>query len=176
MFRSPRPAALSAALSLLALSACVEPGPLSALPADAEPATRALAQIADDIGRMEDATPAPAPSAAFQPVELTGRGYSQVAGQPGGTVNERRLLAIRAARLEAMRDLTEQVHGLRLSSTSTLRDAAMTDDSILGVVEGEIRGARTVSITPRDADSFEVVLALDPDTVRYILRATRLGF
>jgi outer membrane protein FlgP len=172
----PAPVAIAAALSIAVLSGCVESGPLDAVPADAAPATRAVAQLADDLESFDAAGHAPMTATGYQPVEIIGRGFSQVAGQPGGTVNERRLLAIRAARMEAMRDLTEQVHGIRISSASTLRDAAMTDDSISGIVDGEIRGARTVSITPRDADSFEVVLALDPDTVRYILRATKLGF
>lgn len=159
----------------LALSACVgSPGPLDVVPADAGPETMALAQIADDLDRLSQDRAAQADGEAV-PVQIVGRGFGQVAGQPGGTLNERRLMAIRAARMEALRDLTEQVHGVRISSTSSLRDASMTNDTINALVEGEIRGARTLSITPRDADSFEVVMALDPDTVRYILRAARRG-
>ena len=161
--------------TVLALSACVgQPGPLDVVPPDAGPETMALAQIADDLDRLSQDRAAQAGGEAV-PVQIVGRGFGQVAGQPGGTQNERRLMAIRAARMEALRDLTEQVHGVQIRSGSTLRDAAMTDDTITALVEGEIRGARTLSITPRDADSFEVVMALDPDTVRYILRAARRG-
>ena len=161
--------------TVLALSACVgQPGPLDVVPPDAGPETMALAQIADDLDRLSQDRAAQAGGEAV-PVQIVGRGFGQVAGQPGGTLNERRLMAIRAARMEALRDLTEQVHGVQIRSGSTLRDAAMTDDTITALVEGEIRGARTLSITPRDADSFEVVMALDPDTVRYILRAARRG-
>ena len=167
----------------LALSACVgAQGPLAALPGDAAPETVAVAQLADDLGRMPEAagatrvahTPGSAPDASLVlPVRLVGRGYGQVSGQPGTTANERRLMAIRAARMEAFRDLTEQVHGVRIDSRSMLRDAVLGDDSIEALVAGEIRGARTVSITPRDGDSFEVVLELSTDTVRYILRAAQ---
>lgn len=165
--------------SAMTLSACVgHPGMMSALPTDAAPDTVALAQIADDLDRMAADRPA-APDATDAvpavPAQLIGRGFGQVAGQPGGTLNERRLMAMRAARIEALRDLTEQVHGVQLDSRSTLRDAVLRDDTISALVDGEIRGARTLSITPRDADSFEVVMALDADTVRYILRATRRG-
>ena len=82
-------------------------------------------------------------------------------------------MAIRAARLEAIRDLTEQIHGIRINSESTLHDQVLRSDTVRAVVAGEIRGARTLRITPKGEDSFEVVLALDPDTVRYILRAVR---
>ncbi|PWK60369.1 LPP20 family lipoprotein [Roseicyclus mahoneyensis] len=172
--RRTLPPVLSLA-SVLALSACVgQPGPLDVVPHDAGPETMALAQIADDLERLSQDRAARAGGEAV-PVQIIGRGFGQVAGQPGGTANERRLMAIRAARMEALRDLTEQVHGVQISSSSTLRDASMTNDTINALVEGEIRGARTLSITPRDADSFEVVMALDPDTVRYILRAARRG-
>ena len=36
---------------------------------------------------------------------MVGHGYAQVPGQPGKTHNEKRLMAMRAARLDAMRDL-----------------------------------------------------------------------
>ena len=72
--------------------------------------------------------------------------------------------------MEAMRDLTEQVHGLRLNAQTTIREAVVIDDSLAATVSGSIRGARTVRITPTSTDTYEVVLALDKDTVAYILR------
>uniref|UniRef100_A4WSZ8 Lipoprotein LPP20-like domain-containing protein n=1 Tax=Cereibacter sphaeroides (strain ATCC 17025 / ATH 2.4.3) TaxID=349102 RepID=A4WSZ8_CERS5 len=104
---------------------------------------------------------------------MTGIGFSQVAGQPGRTLNERRLMAMRAARLDAMRDLAEQVHGLRLDSRTTVRDAVAVNDQIAGAVSGSIRGARLVRITPKGEDSYEVELALDADAVGYIVKAAR---
>ena len=108
-------------------------------------------------------------------VQFTGLGLSQVSKQPGASTNEKRLMAIRAARMEALRDLTEQIHGIRINSETMLRDQVLRSDSVRGLVEGEIRGARTLRITPKGSDSFEVVMALDPDTVAYILRAARQG-
>ncbi len=156
----------------LSLTACMAPSrAVDALPRDAEPATRALAEVRDDM------TPHPAKPAARtappQPkvTQFTGLGMSQVSTQPGTSLNQKRLMAIRAARMEALRDLTEQIHGIRLTSETTLRDKVLRNDQIRGIVEGEIRGARTLRITPTDGDSFEVVLALSPDVVRYIMRA-----
>lgn len=169
--------------AVLALAGCSEDPAtaVAALPAQADAATVALAETKDALDKLSPPAPAPVPAAATAasaasaptPVqEFQGTGFAQVSRQPGASLNAKRLMAIRAARLEALRDLTEQVHGIRLSSTSSLRDAVLTSDHLQALVEGEIRGARTVRITPKGGDSYEVVMALSPDTVRYILRAT----
>ena len=170
------------AACLMVLSGCM-PGPRSAtaaLPLGADPATTQLAQMKDAFDTLSPPEKVIAPRAAQampvapdQPPLLTGLGFAQIKGQPGKTPNEKRLMAIRAARLEALRDLTEQVHGIHIDAETTLRDAIVQNDRLTGVVEGTIRGARTLRITPRDADSYEVLMALDRDTVGYILRAAR---
>lgn len=156
----------------VSLTACMAPSrAVDALPPDAEPATRALAKVRDDLtpdtGPSEARTATPGPEVT----QFTGLGLSQVSTQPGASQNQKRLMAIRAARMEALRDLTEQIHGIRLTSDTTLRDKVLRSDHVRGIVEGEIRGARTLRITPKGDDSFEVVLALSPDVVRYIMRA-----
>lgn len=125
------------------------------------------------IAAAMEGTPAPAPMAAPVMPKLSGRGFAQVAGQPGQTVNERRLLAMRAARLDALRDLTEQVHGIRISSDSYLRDAVLRNDTVAAHVQGSLRAARTVSIEPRGDDGYAVLLELDEATLAQVLRAAR---
>lgn len=139
--------------------AAVQPAPAAIQP---EAAT-----LSDDRGAPPPPPPLPEPGA------LVGRGFAQVAGQPGQTLNEKRLLAIRAARLDAMRDLTEQVHGIRISSDSLLRDAAMQSDYVAAQVQGTMRGARTVSIEPRGDDGYAVQLELSQALVAQIARAAR---
>lgn len=186
----PIPAALCT-LALLGLSACSGGTAQSMLPKNADPYTQAIAQTQDDLlqaeaqsapktsNRVLDTVRAMAsavPSGDVDtPTVITGLGYSQVATQPGKTLNERRLLAIRAARLEAMRDLTEQVYGIHLTSETTVRDTVTRNDVIQGKIQGVLRGARTARITPKDNDTFEVVLELDPSTVAYIVRAASKG-
>jgi hypothetical protein len=151
------------------------PRATDALPDVASDRTVALAEVKDMMTAPELA-PVPVASAASEAIPvLTGRGFSQVAGQPGGTLNERRLLAMRAARLDALRDLTEQVHGIRISADSTLRDAVMQNDTLAAHVQGTLRGARTLSIEPKGEDGYLVVMELDADTVAYVLRAVRSG-
>lgn len=103
--------------------------------------------------------------------QIVGHGYAQIAGQPGKTANERRLMAMRAARLDAMRDLAEQINGIHISATTTVRDAVVQNDQLTAIVDGTLRGARTLAISPTGTDGFQVDLAIDPDTLAYMLRA-----
>jgi hypothetical protein len=174
----------TAALTLsMVLSACVK-APMravQALPSTATQETTALAVTKDNLdvlsgekrppllGMSGNKMMGPEP----EPVQITGVGYSQIAAQPGRSLNERRLMAMRAARMEAMRDLTEQIHGLRLSGDTTLRDSVIRSDNLRGVVDGEIRGAKTLRIVPKGKDSYQVILAIEPATVAYLMRAAR---
>ena len=104
---------------------------------------------------------------------LVGHGYAQVSGQPGKTHNEKRLMAMRAARLDAMRDLVEQIHGIHLTAETTISKAVVQSDSLQALVDGTLRGAKTVSIQPTGSDSYEVILSIDADTLAYLVRALR---
>lgn len=165
----------------LALTGCAggPPSAKSALPLDARAPVRQLAAVKDDLDAA-DRMAAPGGGGGAGPVmfaapvpALRGLGFAQIAGQPGVTQNEKRLMAIRAARVDALRDLTEQVHGVRISATTTVRDAVVADDSLNAVVTGTLRGARTLRVTAKGSDSYEVEMELDRETVAYIVRALK---
>ena len=100
-------------------------------------------------------------------------GYAVVSSQPGRSENQRRLMAIRSARMAAMRDLAEQIHGLNVEGNTTVIDLMVQNDTFRGVVSGTIRGARTVRINPTGADTYEVVLEIDRETLSYLLKRAR---
>lgn len=104
---------------------------------------------------------------------ITATGYAAVSAQPARSQTEKRLMAIRAARLSAYRDLTEQIHGMKISAQTTVIDAVVQNDSLRGQVKGVVRGARTVRINPMGSDTYEVVLEIDRDSIRRILSAAR---
>ncbi|MDE0970102.1 MAG: LPP20 family lipoprotein [Octadecabacter sp.] len=104
---------------------------------------------------------------------ITGTGYATISAQPARNINQKRLMAIRVARLDAMRELTEQVHGLSLSGQTTVVDAVLQNDTTRATVQGTIRGARTVRINPVGSDTYEVVLELDRDMIARIMQAVR---
>ena len=59
---------------------------------------------------------------AEQVPTLTAVGYAVVSSQPGRSDSQKRLMAIRSARMAAMRDLAEQIHGLQVDSSTTVID------------------------------------------------------
>ena len=104
---------------------------------------------------------------------LTAVGYAVVSTQPGQSDAQKRLMAIRAARMAAMRDLAEQIHGLQVDSNTTVVDLMVQNDTFRGVVTGTIRGARTVRINPNGADTYEIVLEIDREMMTYLLSVAR---
>ncbi|MGB0198203.1 MAG: LPP20 family lipoprotein, partial [Candidatus Puniceispirillaceae bacterium] len=72
---------------------------------------------------------------------LTAVGYAVTSSQPGRSESQKRLMAIRSARMAAMRDLAEQIHGLQVDSNTTVIDLVVQNDTFRGVVAGTIRGA-----------------------------------
>ena len=104
---------------------------------------------------------------------LTATGYAVVSSQPGQSIEQKRLMAIRSARMSAMRDLAEQIHGLKVDSNTTVIDLMVQNDTFRGVVSGVIRGARTVRINPTGSDTYETVLEIDQDMVAYLFRSAQ---
>ena len=85
-----------------------------------------------------------------------------MSSQPGRSQNQKRLMAIRSARM-AMRDLAEQIHGLKVEGNTTVIDLMVQNDTFRGIVSGTIRGARTVRINPTGSDTYGVLLEIDKD-------------
>jgi len=79
---------------------------------------------------------------------LTAIGYAVTSSQPGRSPAQKRLMAIRSARMAAMRDMAEQIHGLQVDSSTTVIDLMVQNDTFRGVVSGTIRGGLTVRINP----------------------------
>ena len=97
---------------------------------------------------------------------ITATGYAVVAVQNHKNPAPQRLMAIRASKLDAYRNLTEQVYGQQLDASSTVADMVVTNDTFRAKVEGVIYGARLVSITPVGDETYETTLSLDRDVVQ----------
>ena len=99
------------ALSFGLLTGCDTTGGLPSLAQPLEPSAAAPAQQTNDQMAIVNAVDATA--AVTQPrVEviptLTGMGYASVSAQPAKSVNQRRLMAIRSARLQALTGLLQR--------------------------------------------------------------------
>ena len=104
---------------------------------------------------------------------LTAVGYAVVSSQPGRTQAQKRLMAIRSARMSAMRELAEQIHGIQVDSNTTVIDLMVQNDTFRAIVKGVIRGAKTVRINPTGKDTYETVLEIDRDMMVALLKSAR---
>ncbi len=106
---------------------------------------------------------------------ITAVGFSSIAIQPSKTLNQRRLMAIRAAKLDAYRNLTEQLHGIYIQGETTIGEAILTSDKLGAALRGTVIGARTVKIEPTGSDTYQVELAVSQTHVDRLIRAYRNG-
>ena len=121
--------------------------------------------------------PAAAPLGAAAPLnpalerrgKLTATGYAVIGVQPDKNGPQQRLMAIRAAKIDAYRGLAEQVYGLYIDSTTTVGELMIKSDTFRTRVEGVIFGAVLSSITPMNNDTYEVTLTLDRSAVAEML-------
>lgn len=165
---------LAAFVAAMTLAACntsqLTPGPGAMSTAPTPPLT--AAPTTQELAQVEQVLDAADQVSVVVPT-IRGMGYAVVSAQPGNNLNHRRLNAIRVARMEAMRNLTEQIHGVRIDSTTTIAEAVLQNDTMRGTLAGMLRGARTVHIQPRGSDTYEVLLEVDRDMIDQMLRIAR---
>jgi len=77
---------------------------------------------------------------------------------------QRKLLAMRAARLDAYRAMAEQVYGTRIEGGSTVGSLALKDDSFKVYIDAFIRGARVTNVAQREDGTYETTVEMDFDT------------
>ncbi|MDX3775687.1 LPP20 family lipoprotein [Chromatiaceae bacterium AAb-1] len=94
-------------------------------------------------------------------------GYAPITLQPGETPDHKMLMAMRASRLDAYRELTEMVYGQRIDAQDNLRAMVSTNDQLAASVQGVIRGARVIKTYAVD-DIYVTELELDFKEVYHI--------
>jgi len=87
-------------------------------------------------------------------------GYAVIDIQPGPTQSEKMLQAIRASKMDAYRELAEQLNGQQVRAHSHYKDLTQTANSLDVSVSGMVRGARVVATYPR-GNTYATELELD---------------
>lgn len=93
---------------------------------------------------------------------LTAVGYASISEQTGKSIEEQRVRAMRASKIDAYRELAEQVYGMRVSGRADLIDQKLGTETTSGAVDGVIRGAEVVR-SYNVGDSYVTELRLDVD-------------
>jgi len=91
---------------------------------------------------------------------LTAVGYANINEQRGHDTAEKQVRAMRASKIDAYRELAEQVYGMRVSGRSQLQDQRMGTELTAGAVDGVIRGAEVVR-SYKVGDNYVTELRLD---------------
>lgn len=134
----------------------------------------ACSQVADRHIEYQQETPVTFPL-------ITALGAAPISGQPGNSDSQRMLMAMRASKLEAYRELAERVYGQRIDSKNTLSAMIAQNDVLEASVQGVIRGARVVKtyavedtyITELELDFAEVYATLQHIQPKQSVRSVR---
>ena len=111
----------------------------------------------------------------FYVPSISAIGFASVSVQPSKNINQRRLMAMRAAKLDAYRSLTEQIHGIRIQGETTIGEAVLTSDKLAAARNGIIIGARTVKIVPTSDDTYQTHLEVSETHIKRLIKAYREG-
>ncbi len=94
-------------------------------------------------GEVGPAYDAPSPEGEWVPIKVTAKGGG---APPASAVNQAqaRLMAERAAKVDAMRNLLEQAYGVTIKSRTTVKDFITQNDTIKAKVNAFIKGAKVI--------------------------------
>ncbi len=93
-------------------------------------------------------------------IRVTGYSAFDADAEADAKSESKRLLALRASKLDAYRSLAERVYGLSIYGKSMVKDFVLKEDRFAVGLDSYIRGARVVSVNEKQGIGFETVLEL----------------
>ncbi|MDF0604201.1 LPP20 family lipoprotein [Neisseriaceae bacterium TC5R-5] len=103
----------------------------------------------------------------YQPIVVRVIGSGAAPYSSSLTPSQRKLLAMRAARLDAFRSIAEQVQGMKLVGDSAVSNMIANSDSFRTYVDAYLRGVNVVSTTMRPDGTSEAVAEIVLDQEFY---------
>lgn len=98
----------------------------------------------------------------FQAQKFQAVGYGAMGGSNSAhTVGQQKLMAIRAATVDAYRNIAEQVYGFRVWGNTAVSAFSTQNDSVRTYVDATLRGAHVVNMTAIADGNFEVTVELE---------------
>lgn len=77
--------------------------------------------------------------------------------------NQRRLMAMRASKIDAYRALAETINGLHIWGGTTVGDMVVQKDRYRVFIDAYVRGARILNVTANDDGNYETAIELMVD-------------
>lgn len=91
---------------------------------------------------------------------LTAIGYGTFAPINNVSLQQRRLMSMRASRMDAYRNLAEQVNGIHINGQSSVADMVLKNDQYKTYINSFLQGAKVRSITEISSYTFETVIEI----------------
>ena len=95
---------------------------------------------------------------------LRATGYAVISRQKGPSETAKEIQALRASKIEAYRELAEQLYGLRIKGSTVLVDTRETRDGVTTEIDAIVQGARVIRQYPLK-DTYVTELELDSQIV-----------
>jgi hypothetical protein len=92
-------------------------------------------------------------------------GYAPISSQNGESDSMKLIMAMKASKLDAYRELTEQVYGQKIEGSQSVSRLIVDSETLRASVEGVIRGAEVVKTYPVGDDTYVTELSLDMQQV-----------
>lgn len=95
-----------------------------------------------------------------EPIVVTATGYAALATNKRLSKSQARILTLRSSMLDAYRNLSERVYGLKIDGSSSLRNMVIENDELRTYVDAYLVGAKVISQREHEDGTFETVVEM----------------
>jgi hypothetical protein len=95
-----------------------------------------------------------------EPIIVTATGYAAMMSSKRLTQSQARIMTMRSSMLDAYRNLSERVYGLKIDGASSLSNMVMQNDELRTYVDAYLVGAKVVSQREHEDGTFETVVEM----------------
>jgi hypothetical protein len=94
-------------------------------------------------------------------------GYAPIEAQPGNSFDMKVLNAIKASKLEAYKEMAEQVYGVLIAANGSVEGAVLINNNIEAKVKGLVKGAKVMK-SYHEGDVYITELELDMQALPFL--------
>ena len=95
-----------------------------------------------------------------EPIIVTATGYAAMMSSKRLTKSQARIMSLRSSMLDAYRNLSERVYGLKIDGSSSLSNMVMQNDERRTYVDAYLVGAKVISQREHEDGTFETIVEM----------------